>query len=138
MGTLRCIHFTKGICEHCFREIAVSQITDTFGSATGLLHAHAWVIIMLFVLISETCENEREETISCCQSLLEYCKFGETGPWSLVLLTNLISLLTNCSFLISKQEFTTYSDSRLSFLAGADLRNFKREMLVLAEYISCS
>lgn len=48
--------------------MTVSQITDTSVSATGLPHAHAWVVIMLFVLISETCENEKEETSSSCQS----------------------------------------------------------------------
>ncbi len=61
--------------------MTVSQITDKFVSAPGLPHAHAWVIIMLFVLISERFENERGEAIPCCQSQLACCKFGEIGPW---------------------------------------------------------
>lgn len=43
----------------CFTYESHSKIADLFAKANW--HAHAWVASMVFVLISETCQNEQYE-----------------------------------------------------------------------------
>lgn len=57
----------------CFTIDCCLQFANKRVSPTGLSHAHTWFATTSFVLVSEICENKREEIIS-------RSTFGEMGP----------------------------------------------------------